>query len=140
MILLVPEQATHQYELSLTQDNELGGLIRLQVLSFERLTWRLLQEVGGSARIHLSDLGKRMVLRKIIEESKDKLKLFKNAAEQPGFIDQLVESLTELRQYCAEPAEILAKVGQESSGLLPPSLAIWYSCLRQWKATWPRDI
>lgn len=123
MILLVPEQATHQYELSLTQDNELGGLIRLQVLSFERLTWRLLQEVGGSARIHLSDLGKRMVLRKIIEESKDKLKLFKNAAEQPGFIDQLVESLTELRQYCAEPAEILAKVGQESSGLLPAKLS-----------------
>ena len=62
-----------------------------------------------------------MVLRKIIEESKDKLKLFKNAAEQPGFIDQLVESLTELRQYCAEPAEILAKV-VKSSGLLPAKL------------------
>lgn len=123
LILLVPEQATHQYELALAKDEELGGLLRLQVLSFERLTWRVLQEVGGSARIQLSDLGKKMVLRKILEESRGELKVFKNAAEQPGFLDQLVDSLAELKSYCTDPESLLAKVDEESSALLAAKLS-----------------
>lgn len=115
LILLVPEQATFQDELALASTPGLGGIMRAQVLSFQRLAWRVLQEVGGSARVLLDDLGKRMALRGLLEQHKDKLQLFYRAADQPGFIDSLADALSELKAYCLTPATIK---GVLDSGLL----------------------
>lgn len=97
LILLVPEQATFHNEMTLAA--ELGGIMRAQVLSFRRLTYRVLQEAGGGARLHIGDLGKRMVLRRFLEQRREQLKVFGSAADQPGFVDSLASAISELKIY-----------------------------------------
>lgn len=109
LVLLVPEQATYQNELALALKAPRGGLFRLQVLSFRRLAWRVLQEVGGACRVHIGELGKTMLVRGIIERRKKELKLFRRAAEQPGFTDVMTSFLSELKLYNIPPGNLSGK-------------------------------
>jgi ATP-dependent helicase/nuclease subunit B len=106
IIYLVPEQMTFQSELRLAATPELHGMIRAQVYSFTRLAWRVLQETGGFNRYHLTSTGISMLIRKIVEEQKDKLTLFKRAADKNGFIEQMEQLLTEFKRYCVRPEEL----------------------------------
>ncbi|TEB17302.1 ATP-dependent helicase/deoxyribonuclease subunit B [Pelotomaculum sp. FP] len=106
LILLVPEQATFQTEYSLASTPGLQGFIRAQALSFRRLAYRVLQEVGGAARAHIGELGKRMLLRRLLDHRKGQLKAFRRSASQPGFTDTLARALGEMKTYCVGPAEI----------------------------------
>ncbi|HZG61561.1 MAG TPA: helicase-exonuclease AddAB subunit AddB [Anoxybacillus sp.] len=109
IIYLVPEQMTFQSEYALINTPGLGGMIRAQVFSFTRLAWRVLQETGGMSRYHLSDVGVRMLLRKIIEQRKHELKLFGRAADKIGFLEQLEEMIVECKRYCLTPEQLLEK-------------------------------
>jgi len=99
LILLVPEQATFQNEMELINTPNIKGMMRAQVLSFRRLAWQVLQETGGGAKVHLGDLGKRMVIRKFLEENKSQLQVFQGAADLPGFVDSLAEAISEMKLY-----------------------------------------
>src|SRR4051794_12903957 len=107
IIYIVPEQMTFLSEYLLATDLAIGGMIRAQVFSFSRLAWRILQETGGIARIHLSSVGTSMLIRKIIEEQKEQLKIFQRAADKNGFIKQLEQMITEFKRYCIRPEELI---------------------------------
>ncbi|MEH7180839.1 helicase-exonuclease AddAB subunit AddB [Neobacillus vireti] len=107
IIYIVPEQMTFQAEYQLATDPVLGGMIRAQVYSFSRLAWRILQETGGISRYHLSSVGISMLIRKIIEEKKDQLKLFQRAADKNGFVQQVEQMITEFKRYCIQPNELI---------------------------------
>ncbi len=109
IIYLVPEQMTFLSEQRLATTPQLGGMIRAQVYSFTRLAWRVLQETGGINRYHLSSTGISMLIRKIIEDQKDGLSLFKRAADKNGFIEQMEQLLTEFKRYCVHPQELATK-------------------------------
>ncbi|KAB7704966.1 helicase-exonuclease AddAB subunit AddB [Bacillus aerolatus] len=109
IIYLVPEQMTFLSEQSLSSDPELGGMIRAQVYSFTRLAWRVLQETGGMSRQHISSIGLNMLIRKIIEDKKDELKIFAGAADKNGFISHVEGMLTEFKRYCITPEELTEK-------------------------------
>ncbi len=86
IIYIVPEQMTFLSEYRLSTDPAIGGMIRAQVYSLSRLAWRILQETGGISRYHLSSVGMSMLIRKIIDDKKDQLKLFQRAADKNGFV------------------------------------------------------
>jgi ATP-dependent helicase/nuclease subunit B len=106
ILYIVPEQMTFSSEYKLVTTPGLNGMIRAQVFSFTRLAWRVLQETGGMSRVHLNSAGINMLIRKIIEERKEDLKLFQKSADKPGFIAQMEEMLTEFKRYCIRPEEI----------------------------------
>jgi len=112
IIYLVPEQMTFQSEYALINTPGIEGMIRAQVFSFTRLAWRVLQETGGANRYHLSSVGIRMLLRKIVEHRKGELKLFGRAAEKIGFLEQLEEMIVECKRYCLTPGQLLEKQTQ----------------------------
>ncbi|MEG6617569.1 helicase-exonuclease AddAB subunit AddB [Peptococcaceae bacterium 1198_IL3148] len=121
LILLVPEQATFHNELELASTPQLGGMMRAQVLSFNRLTWRVLQEVGGGARVQIADLGKRMILRQFLEQRQEQLRVFGGAADQPGFVDSLASAISEMKMYQVKVADLkqaLDQTADEESLLL----------------------
>ncbi|MDQ1004160.1 ATP-dependent helicase/nuclease subunit B [Neobacillus niacini] len=109
IIYIVPEQMTFSTEYRLATNPILGGMIRAQVYSFSRLAWRILQETGGISRYHLSSVGISMLIRKIIEDKKDELKLFHRAADKNGFVQQVEQMITEFKRYCITPEEIIQK-------------------------------
>ncbi|WP_419888740.1 helicase-exonuclease AddAB subunit AddB [Neobacillus niacini] len=112
IIYIVPEQMTFSTEYRLATNPKLGGMIRAQVYSFSRLAWRILQEAGGISRYHLSSVGLSMLIRKIIEDKKDELKLFQRAADKNGFVQQVEQMITEFKRYCITPDELIDKAGK----------------------------
>ncbi|MCZ8518708.1 MULTISPECIES: helicase-exonuclease AddAB subunit AddB [Paenibacillus] len=106
VIWLVPEQATFQTEYALVNGPGLGGTMRAQVLSFRRLAWRVMQEVGGTARLPIDEIGKKLLLHRILHRGKDRLRRFHASADQMGFIDNLSEILSEFKRYCVAPEDL----------------------------------
>ncbi|GAA4713657.1 helicase-exonuclease AddAB subunit AddB [Brevibacillus fulvus] len=98
-IYIVPEQGTFQAEYALATLPELGGVIGSQVLSFNRLAYRLLQELGGMTLLPVDERGKQMVLRMLLERYKDQLQMFQRSAQQPGFVNQLGRMISECKSY-----------------------------------------
>lgn len=99
LIYLVPEQGSFQAEYALATLPGLGGTMRAQVLSFKRLAYRVMQELGGTALIPVDELGKHMVLRMLVEKHQSDLRVFARSAHQPGFIGQLGRMISECKRY-----------------------------------------
>jgi len=99
LILLVPEQATFQAEYELVTTPGLNGTLRAQAISFRRMAFRVMQECGGTARVHIDDTGKQMLLYKILQSHKDALSIFRRAADQRGFVAELNDLFNEFRRY-----------------------------------------
>jgi len=99
LVLLVPEQATYQTERALATTAGLGGYCRAFVLSFRRLAYQVLLEVGGSALPPLEAAGKQMILRSILRRRAGDLRLFEQSAHQRGFVERLAATLVEMRSY-----------------------------------------
>ena len=97
LLFLVPEQVTFQMEVSLLTG--LKGTYRAQVLSFRRLAWHILSETGGISRIHVGELGKQMILRRLLIEKRKELKVFQQLTNYPGFIQNLSNAVCEAKQY-----------------------------------------
>ncbi|MBA2938155.1 helicase-exonuclease AddAB subunit AddB [Paenibacillus sp. CGMCC 1.16610] len=106
LVLLVPEQATFQAEHAIVSDPGIRGMIRAQVLSFHRLAWRVMQEEGGTARLPIDDMGKKLLLTSILHKQKEKLRLFGHSAEQMGFVDRLNQLFTEMKRYCVTAKQL----------------------------------
>ncbi|MDK2784959.1 MAG: ATP-dependent helicase/nuclease subunit [Bacillota bacterium] len=103
LILLVPEQAAFQMEYALLTGGRIQATHRAEVLSFRRLARRVLTEAGGAARPWLGELGKRMVLRSLIQKHREKLLLLGHSASTPGFTERLAQALAELKLYRISP-------------------------------------
>lgn len=106
LIYLVPDQMTFQSEKALLKFSDINGTIRAQVYSFSRLAWKVLQETGGLARTHLTSVGTNMMLRKIIENYRSKLRAFQSSADKHGFIEKTAEMIAEFKRYCVDPSAI----------------------------------
>jgi len=96
--LLVPEQFTFETERALSE--QLGGLLGIQVLSFERLAERV---AAADAREHLSAQGRRMVVRRAVHQKRGELVAFPSVARRPGFAARMDELMTDCRRYLITP-------------------------------------
>lgn len=120
IIYLVPDQMTFLSEYKLVKTPDLGGMVRAQVFSFSRLAWRVLQETGGMNRRHLDSVGVTMLIRKIMEDKKDDLKMFRRSADKQGFIAQMDEMLKEFKRYCIDPEQV--RIFHDETEELPEGL------------------
>ncbi|MDR3601907.1 MAG: helicase-exonuclease AddAB subunit AddB [Desulfosporosinus sp.] len=106
LILLVPEQATYQMEVTLANTPDLGGSLRAQVLSFRRLGWRVFSETGGGQEVLIGTIGKRMLLRRILLKHRLHLKAFARSATRPGMADLLAQAIGEFKTYRIAPDDL----------------------------------
>ncbi|MEY8764101.1 MULTISPECIES: helicase-exonuclease AddAB subunit AddB [Clostridium] len=103
LVIIVPEQFSFQAEKNLVETVGERGMLKAQVLSFRRMAERVLAEVGGGTRKNINDAGRSVLLYKIIEENKDKLKVFGRAAKKKGFINLISDAIIELKRYKISP-------------------------------------
>lgn len=122
IILLVPEQASFLAEHALVTTRGLSGIIRAQVLSFRRMAHRVLQETGGIDRLPLDDMGKKLLLYRVLEQRKDELKLFGNAFGQMGTIEAFLDLINEMKRYTLTPDQLADHV-QDGAHAFPPVMA-----------------
>lgn len=97
--VIVPDQLSYSMEETLTVRSGLGSLVRVHVLSFKRLAWTLLQEVGGATKQQIDPYGYTMLIRQVLREVEEDFTLFKRAVDKRGFVDQMVQLLQEMSRY-----------------------------------------
>ena len=136
LLFLAPKQATFQIESQILAGGELGGYTRLEVLSFTRLAERILAELAPSLSRILSDGGRVMVLRSLLNKHAERLRAFRPVASFPALAQEVAALLQELgRQQMAGGQ--LAQL-KECSRLSPAlrdklhDLALLSDCYREW--------
>lgn len=94
MLLIVPDRFTLSYERALLDFLQIEGTFDIEVVSFSRLADKTLD-----SRIHrlLDNQSEVMLLRKVIEECKDRLVYYKNAAQFTGFAAQMYAAISQIR-------------------------------------------
>jgi len=107
LLFLVPEQASYQAERAILADSRKGclrhrggrirGYHRLEVVSFARLHFLLLGQLA--ARPELSQIGRQMLIHRLLRENSDKLQIFGNSAHWPGLGRQMAQTIRELHCY-----------------------------------------
>ena len=109
IFFLLPAYQTYRAELELVKIS--GGSVNTQMMSFQRFSKKILEEVGGAIIPRISEIGRRLLLRKILisHAKADDLKFYKKSANQRGFAENLAQELNELRTYSITP-EILRKI------------------------------
>lgn len=104
--LIVPDQYTLGAEEGLMAYNGLPGLMTAEVLSFKRLEYRVLSEVGGIAKKYIDDHGRGMLLQKCILDQREKLTVYKRSAKKIGFLDNIVQMIGELKKNDISPEHL----------------------------------
>ena len=99
LLCLAPKQATFQLERQLLADDALGGYTRLRILSFERLAEFVFDWLGQPTPTLLSEEGRVMVLRALLQRQRDELRIFRASARLPGFASQLSQLLRDLQRH-----------------------------------------
>lgn len=104
--VIVPEQFTMQTQKTLVQMHPDGGILNIDVLSFDRLAYRVLEETGGDVRRILEETGKNMILQKLVQKHQKELVYLKNQMKKPGYLDEVKSLISEFMQYSVGEAEI----------------------------------
>ena len=115
---LSPEQTTFSVEYSLSSQRELKGLGMIEVVSFERLAKKMLEKYGEKKPLILDELGKIMLLRRIIEQNSAELNYAQGALKHFGYLKAISETLDELNRTGTNAFEIAESLKAEKSGLL----------------------
>ena len=99
IIFLLPAYQTYRAELELAALT--GGALLTRMNSFNRFARQILDEIGGGLTPRISEIGRRLLLRKILlrRDKAGDLKFFVRAAKQHGFAEILSEELKELGTY-----------------------------------------
>ncbi len=97
--VVVPEQYTLETQKTIVEMSENKGTMNVDIVSFNRLAVRVFEETGMYMNELLDDSGKCMVLRKVMEEKKDVLKIFGSKIAYPGFVDEVKSLISEFYQY-----------------------------------------
>ncbi len=98
-LIIVPDQFTMQTQKDLVMRSDRGGILNIDVLSFGRLSHRILEEVGTKEMPVLDDTGKSLVLQKIAADLKDQLPAMGSLLHKQGYIHEVKSAISEFMQY-----------------------------------------
>lgn len=115
-LVVVPEQFTLQTQRDIVMLHPDEGIINIDVLSFNRLSYRIFEEVGfmDNNGIVIDDMGKNLILRHLSGKHKDDLKIIGNNLKRLGYITEVKSVISEFMQYGVNDEKIakLREIGE----------------------------
>lgn len=120
-IIIVPEQYSHEMERALCRvcGDEISRYA--EVLSFTRLSNRLMSQVGGLAVQSLDQGGRLLNLCAALEQVRDRLTVYRAPSNSAGFLENLMSALDEFKSY-GVGADKLSKTSEKAEGSLSGKL------------------
>ncbi len=103
--VVVPEQFTMSTQKSLVEHSSHGVITNVDVVSFERLAYRVFDELGVHRTV-MEETGKSLLLRSIVERSEDSLTILRKNLTRMGYIGELKSVISELMQYGISPDDL----------------------------------
>lgn len=98
-IAIVPEQFTMETQRELVAIHPGHSILNIDIVSFERLAYRVFEELSCMPQTILDDTGKSMLLRKACAGIEKKLEVYRKHLDRAGFIEQLKSMMSEFGQY-----------------------------------------
>jgi len=103
IIYLVPEQFSLQSEIKINKMLKNSSVARIDILSFERLASRTFSNVGPVCLQYIDDIGKQMIIQKILISLEKKLTVLSKAVKIDDFTAIVLEIITEFKRYNVSP-------------------------------------
>ena len=119
---LVPEQFTMQTQKEIVMLHPNHGVMNIDIVSFERLAYRVFEELAIENLAVLDDMGKSMVLRRVSSGVRGNLHLFGGHLDKAGFISEIKSMLSEFFQYGITEEKLETLIGETKSPLLRQKL------------------
>ena len=94
--IITPEQYSFTAEKKLLEKLETESLINAEVLTFARMSYRVINEIGGASTNSLSKAGKSMLIYDTLDKEKSNLKFLGKSNQN---IDLVSRQLTELKKH-----------------------------------------
>lgn len=94
--MITPEQFSFTAEQKLMKAVHSHAVINAEVVTLSRMAYRVLNEVGGSTKTHLSKCGKAMLIYSILNRHKKELKFLGKSDEN---IDLAMQAITEFKKH-----------------------------------------
>lgn len=104
--VIVPEQFTFAAQRTLVDMHPGKGILNIDVLSFDRLAYRIFEEVGGDNRKLLEETGKSMLLQKVVQANQKDLKYLGSQMKKPGYLEEMKSMISEFMQYDVHEKEL----------------------------------
>lgn len=98
-ILLVPEQYSMALQRKMVMLHPNGGTMNIDVIGFNRLAYRVFDELNVKPAKVLEDFGKTMLIRQVAGSVRDKLSVYGGCLDKSGFIDEVKSLMSEMYQY-----------------------------------------
>ena len=100
--IITPEQFSFTAEKKLMESIGTGAVFNAEVLTFNRMAYRIMNEVGGAKKINLSSCGKSMLIYNILISQKSNLKFLGKSDEN---IELISTQITEFKKHGITPQD-----------------------------------
>ena len=94
--------------------------MNIDVVSFQRLAYRIFDELGKTNMAVLEETGKNLVLRKVAEERMDDLCVMQGNMKKMGYISEVKSLISELTQYNIDPDTLETFIEEQN---MPPAFS-----------------
>ncbi len=98
-VAVVPEQYSMETQKEILNLHPRGGCFNIEVTSLTRLAHTVFEELGIAELNVMDDLGQTLVIRKVLEEKREQLKVYQSKTSMMGFTEKVKSVISELRQY-----------------------------------------
>jgi len=118
-IVVVPEQYTMATQKKLVTMHPRKGILNIDVVSFDRLAYKVFEEVGEESLTVLDDTGKNLIVRRILEQNKAELNYFGSNLNNAGFVSEMKSIISEILLYNvkSEELQVAANENKDSQAL-----------------------
>lgn len=119
-IVVVPEQFTMSTQKELVRLHPNHSISNIDVVSFARLAYRIMEETGRINVEVLDEIGKSLILRKVATKEDDDLTILKGNMKRIGYISEMKSIISEFAQYEVDVKDIeaLMEKGEMTGALL----------------------
>ena len=94
--IITPEQFSFTAEKQLLDTSKNGSMLQAEVITFARMAYRVLNEVGGKTRMRLTSSGRAMLVDHILLTQKNQFSFLGSSDEN---VEMITRQLTELKKH-----------------------------------------
>ena len=98
-IIVVPEQFTLETQKKVVTMHKCTAVANIDIVSFNRLSFRVFEELGIGNPDILDDTGKSLILRKVIASESRNLNIYRDKVHMHGFVEEMKSVISELYMY-----------------------------------------
>ena len=124
ILIITPEQFSFTAEKKLMEVIDTQAVLNAEVVTFSRMAYRVINEIGGSTVTNLSKCGKAMLIYSILNQNKQNLKFLGKTDEN---VDMAETAITEFKKHGIKPEQLKEQIEKQDDIYLKNKLQDMYT-------------